>query len=175
LRQNVVKWLVIAGRTGLYHCPADVYACTEPAGQMLRVRSLSMNGFIEGGAYGMSGVSSWSPGWRAYNKTSDLVNPTPVDLFVLVDEHPDSINDGWLITEVGSSLTANPGVWEDLPASYHNAACGFSFADGHGTTHRWLEGSTCQPVRRVQYNGTINAPGSRDIMWMIQHASAPVN
>jgi prepilin-type N-terminal cleavage/methylation domain-containing protein len=160
---------------GIYHCPADIYTCTEGNQQLLRVRSMSMNGFIEGGGYSTSGsgTSTWYPGWRAYNKTADLINPAPVDLIVFLDEHPDTIDDGWFITTVGSSLSDNPGVWEDLPASYHNHACGLGFADGHAAIHKWLEGSTCLPVTKVQSYG-FSAPNSRDIMWMIQHVSVPV-
>jgi len=91
----------------------------------------------------------------------------PSDLFVFVDEHPDSINDGWLITDV-----TNPNTWEDLPASYHGSACGFSFADGHAEIHKWREGSTCQPVQKIQHNGDYYAPGSKDIQWMYLHCSA---
>src|ERR1051326_4047066 len=35
----------------------------------------------------------------------------------------------------------------DMPASYHNGAGGFSFADGHSEVHRWRDGFTKQPVR----------------------------
>jgi len=160
---------------GIYHCPADIYTCIEGSQQLLRARSLSMNGFVQGGAYGRAPTSTWYPTWRAYNNISDITAPRPVNLIVFVDEHPDSINDGWWITTVGANLTANPGVWEDLPASYHNSACGFSFADGHSEIHKWRVRSTCQPVKKSSYNGSVNAPGSQDIMWTIQHVSAPVN
>ena len=102
---------------GIYHCPADTYFCTESGGQMFRVRSLSMNGFIQGGAYGSAPTSTWYPSWRAYNKESDMTAPSPANLIVFLDEHPDSINDGWWITEVGATLASNPGAWEDLPAN----------------------------------------------------------
>ncbi len=160
---------------GIYHCPADTYFCTESGQQMFRVRSLSMNGFIQGGAYGPAATSTWYPSWRAYNRESDMTVPAPSNLIVFLDEHPDSINDGWWITEVGASLVSNPGAWEDLPASYHNRACGVSFADGHSEIHKWVVDSTVQPVKKVNYNGTISALGSQDIMWTIQHVSAPVN
>ena len=42
-----------------------------------------------------------------------------------LDEHPDSINDAFFITD------PNANNWQDRPASYHNGAAGFSFADGH--------------------------------------------
>ena len=28
-------------------------------------------------------------------------------------------------------------TWGDAPAAYHNAACGYSFADGHSEIHKW--------------------------------------
>ena len=157
-------------QTKIYHCPADIYTCTEGNQEMLRVRSMSMNGFIEGDAYKGQKTnpqgSLWYPTWRAYTKLSDIVKPVPADLFVFVDEHPDSINDGWMITNV-----TDPNNWEDLPASYHGNACGFGFADGHATIHKWLDHNTMQPVTKVQRNG-FSAPGSRDLQWIFQHVSA---
>ena len=158
-------------QTGIYHCPADIYTCKEWGRDMLRIRSMSMNGFIEGGAY--AGQKSnpqgsvYSPTWRAYSKVSDITQPVPSDLLVFLDEHPDTINDGWFNTEL------NPNQWGDLPASYHGNACGMGFADGHAATHKWREGSTAQPVVKQQHNW-INVPTSQDIQWMIQHVSAPL-
>jgi prepilin-type N-terminal cleavage/methylation domain-containing protein/prepilin-type processing-associated H-X9-DG protein len=153
---------------GLYKCPADSYQCNEFGDMLPRIRSVGMNGFIEGGAYTdhASGSSHWYSGWWSYNKLTDIIAPAPANLWVFVDEHPDSINDGWTITDVN-----NPNHFEDMPASYHNGACGFSFADGHAETHRWLEGSTKVPVIQAQHNG-FPAPGSRDVAWTIQHSSA---
>ena len=80
---------------------------------------------------GYSGDPTPVSGWQIYRKQSDMNNPRPSDLWVFVDEHPDSINDGWLIISwaMGSS-------WSDLPASYHNGACGFGFADGHAKWYK---------------------------------------
>jgi prepilin-type N-terminal cleavage/methylation domain-containing protein len=157
----------------IYRCPADVYTCKEFGQQILRVRSISMNAFIEGGANGPSTVSGVNSAWRCYNKESDITAPSPVNLIVHLDEQGDSINDASFVPNVGSSLTDNPGEWEDLPGSYHNGSGVFNFADGHGEIHMWRVASTCLPVRKVAYNG-LAAPGSQDIMWVIQHASAPL-
>ena len=152
--------------TGIYHCPADNHPVKTAAGLVPRVRSVSMNGFIEGGAYGKgSSGSTWYPAWQNYNKTTDIAPISPTDLWMMDDEHPDSINDGWQITNV-----TDPNNWEDLPASYHNGACGFNFADGHSEIKKWLETSTVVKVKYSQYNG-FPAPKSRDIAWMIQHSS----
>jgi len=155
--------------TGVYKCPADVYPCKENNILMPRVRSVGMNGFIEGGAYGnehIAGDSHWFSGWWSYQKMSDIRYPPPSMLWVFVDEHPDSINDGWTIMGV-----TDPNNWTDLPASYHNGACGFGFADGHAEIKKWLEQSTKVPVKGSQYNG-FPAPKSRDIQWIIERSSA---
>ena len=131
-----------------------------------------MNAFIQGNGYGPSLQSAWYPTFRAYNKEVDIVNPSPVNLFVFVDEHPDSINDGCFIVD-----PTTPTFWgKDLPASYHVGACGITFADGHSEIHRWLEKTTSQPVIEVQI--TTGFPGTTpvdlDINWMDRHTSAPV-
>jgi hypothetical protein len=87
-----------------------------------------------------------------------------------MDEHPDSINDGWMITDVD-----NTGTWYDLPAGYHVKAGGFAFADGHSEIHKWLRPATCQPVRHIYLPDTVNdTPGNVDISWMTNHVSCSV-
>ncbi|MFO1499348.1 MAG: type II secretion system protein [Verrucomicrobiota bacterium] len=151
---------------GIYRCPADNHPVKQRSGSSLRVRSLSMNGFIEGGAYGKNVGSTWYPAYRNYNKTTDVVSPSPSQLWMMNDEHPDSINDGWEIINV-----TDPNSWTDLPASYHNNACGFNFTDGHSEIKKWIEPSTRVKVRYSQYNG-FSAPRSRDIAWIIERSTA---
>ena len=132
------------------------------------MRSNSMNGFVEGGLYmDRSGGSTWYPTYRRYDKMSDIIQPTPTDLWVFDDEHPDSINDAWEITDVSS--TAH---FVDLPASYHCGAGGFCFADGHAEVHKWKESSTIVPVTFNQRNDFPTKGQLRDVKWMIEHSSA---
>jgi len=172
---NTNKWYLLNAKigqytkdVGIYHCPADNHPVKKPSGAKLRVRSVSMNGFIEGGAYSKSitGGSTWYSAYRNYNKTSDVIAPSPTELWMVNDEHPDSINDGWEIMNV-----TDPNAWVDLPASYHNNACGFNFADGHSEIKKWLEASTRVKVKYAQYN-SFPAPKSRDIAWIIERSSA---
>jgi prepilin-type N-terminal cleavage/methylation domain-containing protein/prepilin-type processing-associated H-X9-DG protein len=155
---------------GIYKCPADIYPCREFGQLMARVRSVGMNGFIEGNAYrGEHDASSshWYQGWFSYQKMTDIIRPNPSGLWVFVDEHPDSINDGWTIMN-----PTDLNNWTDLPASYHNGACGFGFGDGHAEIKKWLEASTKVPVDpNHQYNG-FPAPNSRDIKWIIERSTA---
>jgi prepilin-type processing-associated H-X9-DG protein len=146
----------------IYHRPADTYTCTEWGHQLQRVRSVSMNCYMNGYAGDATPVS----GWSIYGKQSDMTNPKTSDLWVFVDEHPDSINDGWLII---SWQIAN--VWSDLPASYHNGACGFGFADGHAEIHKWHESKTRLPVSKTTCGGTVPA-GPVEFPWALQHTSA---
>ena len=162
----------VSRNSGVYKCPADMYTVLEKGARLSRVRSNSMNGYCVGYGYGNTTVSGWpdSPNCLQYNKLNDIIRPTPSDLWVFVDEHPDSINDGFII--IGN----RPSSWiNDLPASYHNRACGFGFADGHAEIHKWLESQTCAPVTQVQHGNYPAAPNSRDLKWTLAHATAPVH
>ncbi len=174
--ENTNTAMLLAGKIGpytkslgIYKCPADNYLhpIQRSRGWNGRARSISMNAFIEGGAYkDPSGGSTWYPTYRRYDKFAQVLKPSPSDLWLVVDEHPDSINDGWLITGV-----MNPDSWIDLPASYHNGACGFSFVDGHSEIHMWRVASTKLPVRMTDFPG-VSSPKSQDLAWMIEHSSA---
>ncbi|MEI2723695.1 MAG: DUF1559 domain-containing protein [Verrucomicrobiota bacterium] len=156
---------------GVYKCPSDTYPAYFPgAGYLPRCRSIALNGFLEGGAYktqNPGGGSIWYGDWRRYDRFSDVTDPKPTELWMMVDEHPDSINDGWMITDV-----TTPKGWRDLPGTLHAGACGFNFVDGHSEIKRWVETSTKIPVKRMDFEGSVFAGGSRDVEWMIKHSSA---
>ncbi len=145
---------------GIYKCPADMV----PSANGPRVRSVSMNGFA-GDAGSMNGSLTTH---RRFYKMSDI--PKPTGIFVFLDEHPDSINDGWFINDP----TWSPARWSDLPASYHNGACGFSFADGHSEIHKWLSASTKKPNRPGGIGAwPVSIPTSerRDWQWVVDRES----
>jgi hypothetical protein len=159
----------LGGAYQAFKCPSDIYNCREGAKTLPRVRSISMNGFIEGGEYGDSalGESTWYHGWRSYNNVSQLTRPSPADLIVTLDEHADSINDAWFIADV-----MNTATWEDVPGSYHDGALGASFADGHSELHHWQRAATRQPVLGIYINGVVSdVPGNLDISWLTNHLS----
>jgi len=124
----------VANNPAVFQCPADrvLSPLQRAAGWVRRVRSVSMN-FALGNDY-------VHRGFRSRSKLAQLTSPSPAVTWVFVDEHPDSINNGYFTV-----YTAQ--CWEDLPASYHNEACGFCFADGHSETKKWSDPSVKQPVR----------------------------
>jgi prepilin-type processing-associated H-X9-DG protein len=62
---------------------------------------------------------------------------------VFLDEHPDSIKDGYFLNK-WYSAPEDPS-WIDLPASFHNGGSSLSFVDGHSENHRWQNAQTKPP------------------------------
>src|SRR5262245_13877341 len=127
-----------------YKCPADKFIskAQRDRGWTERTRSVSMNFYVGEGA--TKGAKDWWPGQRiVYKKATDFRRPAGT--WVFLDEHPDSINDGAMVIDTAGT------AWADVPASYHNGACGFAFADGHSEIKKWVVGRTVLPVRYVDW------------------------
>ena len=146
----------------VYKCPADKYvsAPQRARGWNERVRSISGNILVgEGNAETgpMGGI------YAHPKKMGELVIPGPAQTWVYVDEHPDSINDA-------GNFPPNSDVnIVDLPASYHNGACGFAFADGHSEVHKWQGKLKALKVnaRDGAYQLNINVPRrDPDLYWV---------
>jgi prepilin-type N-terminal cleavage/methylation domain-containing protein/prepilin-type processing-associated H-X9-DG protein len=151
-----------ASAKNVYKCPADKYVSPQQRrlGWTERVRSVSGNiGIGEGNAES----GPWWPGYLHAKRASDLTIPGPSQSWVYVDEEPDSINDaGCFAPNAENNIV-------DVPATYHNGAAGFAFADGHSEIHKWV-GNAMKSVRatKVQFeeNGNIAVPdGRRDPDW----------
>jgi prepilin-type N-terminal cleavage/methylation domain-containing protein/prepilin-type processing-associated H-X9-DG protein len=129
-----------AKNVAIFKCPADNFlsGTQRKAGWTKRVRSMSMN-------FTLGSPRDSLPDYAAKGLTKLSALEQPTLTWVFVDEHPDSINNGYF------TVFLNDDHWEDLPASYHNGACGFAFADGHSEIKKWLEPSTMKPVRYVYY------------------------
>jgi prepilin-type processing-associated H-X9-DG protein len=91
---------------------------------------------------------------------------------VLLDEHPDSINDAAFAVQMVEPDNLGAARIIDYPASYHNAACGFSFADGHSEIRKWIDPRTVVPAR---YDNSLSlnvaSPDNRDVLWMAERSS----
>lgn len=123
-----------------------------------------MNMFVKGSA--IPG-EYWVPGFAAFTKESDFNAPPPSQLWVFADENADTINDGWLKTDM-----TDANQWNDMPGGFHNGAGVFNFADGHDEWHKWRSAKTCP---RVRFERTpVSDPGSPDIQWMFSHSTAPL-
>jgi len=143
--------------TKIYKCPSD----REPAANGQRIRSMSMNALV-----GNPGevANRFNPLYVQFYKLAEVVNPSGI--FVFLDEHCDTINDGFFVNRLEDY------AWGNLPASYHNRAVNLSFADGHQETHRWVVGDTVQPSRQGVVRGSkIPANPPTDFDWLKERTS----
>ena len=157
------------GRTAeVWKCPADRATVKADGKTWPRVRSNSMSQSF--------GAGGWLPAsrFRVYAKESHLTDPGPSMTWVLVDEHPASINDAAFAVQMRSEADLGQARIIDYPASYHNGACGFSFADGHSEIKKWTDPRTVVPP---QYGTMMSlnqpSPNNRDVLWMSERSSAP--
>ena len=154
----------VAKSTGVFKCPADVF----PGALGPRVRSVSMNGFVGD----VNNIANYIAGqtthnWQRIMRTGDLALGA-ANTWVLLDECPDSINDGLFSVRMQPDATAK---WTDVPASTHNGAGGFSFADGHAEIKKWLNENSKAPVVRQSPCPDNELYSPNDMAWMQEHTT----
>jgi len=165
---------------GIYKCPADHFVSPKQAaaGISARPRSYSMNGFF--GVYSPDvpypvGNNNY-PTYRQFLKTVSI--PTPSGFFVSCDEHPDSINDGFLQANPHTDIV--PSKWDDLPATYHDGGCGFAFADGHSEIHKFrshvctILPVTFGPLPYPSISSDASGAAAVDVSWVAARAGLPL-
>jgi prepilin-type N-terminal cleavage/methylation domain-containing protein/prepilin-type processing-associated H-X9-DG protein len=165
----------------LWKCPADVARVKNDKGSLVpRVRSISMSQVFDFGSWLPSTLAGGQ--WRIYQMTPDIVIPSKT--WVFVDEHPDSVNDAACAVQMPGNTSdavakAKSGEIIDCPASYHNGACGYSFADGHAEIKKWRgdKTSTKKPVTRMdgaanRLPATERNGGIYDLIWMARNTTA---
>ena len=156
----------------VFRCPSDRSGLKGAGGAIqLRSRSYAVNGAF--------GNSSWHqpnvPPFNYMTKISAITAPGPSLIYVLIDEHENSINDSHFYPF--RNLKAYDNRWLDAPSGRHGNATGFNFADGHAEIHKWADSD----VRRVQIAaGAVWAndikflpnAGPKDHAWFTNHIAA---
>jgi len=106
-----------------------------------------------------------APTYKVYSRLSNIDNPS--SCWVMVDEHPDSINDAACAVQM-VPMEAKSGNIIDFPASYHNGAAGLSFADGHSEIRRWKGSKIKAKVSYGKSALALNVPAGDsldDVKW----------
>ena len=164
------------GSMAVYKCPSDIYlsALQRRAGYPLiaRPRSYSMNCFFGATTPAWnSSANEFYPSYRQFLKQSVMHNPA--NLYVTLEEHPDSINDGFFQNDASPKIKQ----YNDLPGSNHAGSGGFGFADGHSEVHKWRNtGITIQPVRYVDtisaaaFSTDPTGTAYQDGQWIASHS-----
>jgi prepilin-type N-terminal cleavage/methylation domain-containing protein/prepilin-type processing-associated H-X9-DG protein len=146
----------------VYKCPAD----RKRTDGMPTVRSMSMNCWMNpirdwNSIKGYSGRSLL----RVFKKQAEIIAPTPAKCWIMIDENPASINDGWFVCDPNVDAT-----WLDVPASYHNGAGGLSFADGHAEIKKWKD----QNILSLPVPPVGRDPASSDLPWLQERTTSLV-
>jgi prepilin-type N-terminal cleavage/methylation domain-containing protein/prepilin-type processing-associated H-X9-DG protein len=168
------------GNVAIYRCPSDhaLSSIQSGAGWNQRLRSYSLNAMLgDAGNFSVTGVNVNNPGYKQFFKTTQI--PRPSEIFTFLDEHPDSIDDGYFLNKAATSYGAygesgsSHDEWTDLPASYHNNSASFAFADGHSALHHWVDADTLRPAQpnAAALPRAISSDFHSDFDWVIQHMS----
>jgi len=155
----------------VYKCPAD----RSNIGGIPRVRSMGMSQAYAGPGDWLDpagfGANAQSEKYRTFFKTAEILDPGPSQCYVLLDEHPDSINAGGFANMMVESPNAARII--DFPASFHNGAAGISFADGHAEIRKWVDPRTQPPPL---YNNElpldVASPNNQDMIWLSERTSS---
>jgi prepilin-type N-terminal cleavage/methylation domain-containing protein/prepilin-type processing-associated H-X9-DG protein len=155
-----------------FRCAADRSKLRYQGKLLPRVISYAANGF-------MGPASSYATGakkFRSVKKMNDFTGPGASEVYILLDEHENSINDAHYFPF--ANLDAyNKNPWLDAPSGRHGNAGGFAFADGHAEIRKWSspglskiqkssDGSTPRPYPDLPFLG----PSERnDWQWFTQH------
>jgi len=157
--------------TPAFTCPDDpsrARATSGPdAGRYLpRIRSYSMNNWMRGTAWG-------SPGWIVFTNMAQVTVAGPDRLWVLMDEHPDSINDGFFAVDM-TGYPTSPGSTRmvDFPAFYHGRGATLGFADGRAEVRVWKDNRTV-PTSGPVLN--VPQPNNTDIIWLQERSTRRSN
>jgi prepilin-type N-terminal cleavage/methylation domain-containing protein/prepilin-type processing-associated H-X9-DG protein len=151
--------LYINNNIALFKCPSDLSTAQNGP----RLRSISMNALM---GDPLINPNRFNPRWVQFLKMSQV--PGPANFYVFIEEHPDTINDGYFVN------TWDQIKWGNLPASFHNASANLSWADGHVDRRHWIPDTVRPPVKGGVGGGYVPSPVS-DYAWLRDHASVKVN
>ena len=175
-------WKHVGQSSAVFKCPADTSTVSagKKNGMKPRVRSMSMNAWV--GGDGQNGRSNrhhtWFGGPRdgtMFLKRSDMSVQGASQVWVMIDERMDSINDGFFVIWMPGYPDPKRTIMVDYPASYHNNAAGLSFADGHAEIKKWQDPRTTPPLQK---NGSIPLnqpqPNNKDVVWLQERTTRPL-
>lgn len=173
----------------IYRCPADWTTVMRPnVGRVSRIRSVAASQAVGSwpGAAATHGYwldsgftgNGTNPGgkWRCFGRDADVTRPSFI--WVFIDEHPASVNDGGYGFRMPDTFQSTGAQgWVDLPAAFHGGSGALSFMDGHSEIRRWIEpptaGRLSLATKIADYSRLDDGKRARhkDIWWMAQRTS----
>jgi len=146
--------------TAIYVCPTDKSTVTGNQ-SLRRTRSYSLAGPLGSELSGKLGWfwdndnNPYGTGFAFETYTGMVLHRdlSSSKIFVFLDEHEQSIDDGIFAVALPSDAS-----WRELPADRHNQGCNLSFVDGHAEHYRWQA-----PKRFKRYDQPVaSGDGGKD-------------
>ena len=142
----------------LYRCPSDKSMAIKGMRHELRVRSYSLNAFIN-----LNTPDPLLYGGRIVRTVDQVRNPARI--FTFLDEREDSISDGSFVTVPDP---ASASLFQ-VPSTRHRKHGNLMFADGHWEKKRWLyadfEKNGGTPEARIAHD--------QDQAWLWERSNDP--
>jgi prepilin-type processing-associated H-X9-DG protein len=149
----------VANCLGTYKCPADQSVAQNGP----RLRSISLNALM---GDPLIKPNRFNPNWSQFVKIDQI--PRPSNFYTFIEEHPDTINDGYFMNRWDQVK------WGNLPASFHAGAANIAWADGHQERHRCLANTVRPPVKGGAGGGFVPTP-TTDYLWLRERTSFRIN
>lgn len=144
IRDSTNVAYIIAGKLFPYASHANVFRCPADPSRTAgipRVRSYSMNSWM-GTRAAPTGPSAYNLAtYRTYARDTDVAAAGPSTLWVMVDEHENSIDDGWFLVTMND---VQP--FASFPAARHSRGYELNFADGHVEYYRLTDPGTAKAM-----------------------------
>jgi prepilin-type processing-associated H-X9-DG protein len=148
----------------IYKCPQDKGSIEVPgAGRFPHVRSYSMNAYVGWAA----DPDELNPHYRVFATTADMAGPSPANLFVFQDVHPDNICFPAFVVR----MAGEPEQFFHYPSSQHSGRGVVAFADGHVETHRWVDARTTPPTTGGILAHWNDSLCNADLAWIRERTS----
>ena len=171
--KNSTAWPYIKS-VPAFKCVADRSQLRWQGRLQPRIISYSVNCFL-GPPSGWATTSGGNR-YRSVLKVGDMVGRGPTEIYTILDEHENSINDCHFDPFANLSRYNN-NSWLDAPSGRHGNAAGFAFADGHSEIHKWrtpgltktitgTDGGTPRPYPDLPFIGPAVLA---DYQWVTNH------
>jgi prepilin-type N-terminal cleavage/methylation domain-containing protein/prepilin-type processing-associated H-X9-DG protein len=143
----------------------EIWKC--PGDKTEHVRSMSMNYLVGGNGDDPSDLYGGFPSsFKLYTKISQVKNGSMT--WVMLDERPETINDGYFVVDMANYGNPRGMQWIDYPGIQHNNAAGLSFVDGHAEVKKWVHSATL--IKNP--SGRTPAVNSPDLLWLMDRTSS---
>lgn len=166
-------WSYTTQSPSVWRCPTDTSTANYRGNNFLRVRSYSMNNWINGTPWTDRTIGTWT----VFTNLTDFNSLAPAQTFLLMDEHPGGINDNMFFVSMGGYGRGTRDLYMiDFPSSGHAGGAGVSFVDGHVELKRWQDSRTQVPfTNRVSIMLNLMSPSNPDVSWLQERATRQLN